>query len=116
MVTMTIVEPRIRIQREPRRQLHKRPAWISVDDGMTKRQCFILDLSPGGARIATDDAMDVGDSFELALVPDHPKREFCEVVWRRAKTYGVKFLRARPSPPLEPAAGGSKDTDAEELN
>ena len=113
---MTIVEPRTRIQREPRRQLHKRPAWISVDDGMTKRQCFILDMSPGGARIATDDAMDVGDSFELALVPDHPKREFCEVVWRRAKTYGVKFLRVRPSPPPEPAAGGSDDTDPEDLN
>ena len=100
---MTIVEPRLKVQREPRRQLHKKPAWISVDDGMTKRQCFILDVSPGGARIATDDAMDVGDSFELALVPDHPKREFCEVVWRRAKTYGVKFLRVRPSSPAEPA-------------
>jgi hypothetical protein len=113
---MTIVEPRIRVQREPRRQLHKRPAWISVDDGMTKRQCFILDVSPGGARIATDDAMDVGDSFELALVPDHPKREFCEVVWRRAKTYGVKFLRVRPSPPPEPPASGSEDSDPEDLD
>ena len=114
MVTMTVVEPRVRIQREPRRQLQKRPAWISVDDGMTKRQCFILDVSPGGARIATDDAMDVGDSFELALVPDHPKREFCEVVWRRAKTYGVKFLRVRPSPSTEPAAGGSEHNDPED--
>jgi hypothetical protein len=36
--------------------------------------------------------MDVGDKFELALVPDHPRRELCEVVWRRARTYGVKFL------------------------
>jgi len=111
---MTIVEPRLKVQREPRRQLHKKPAWISVDDGMTKRQCFILDVSPGGARIATDDAMDVGDSFELALVPDHPKREFCEVVWRRAKTYGVKFLRVRPSPPTEPAAGVSEHNDPED--
>ena len=52
----------------------------------------MLDVSPGGAKIATDDAMDVRDRFELALVPGHPRRELCEVVWRRGKTYGLKFL------------------------
>jgi hypothetical protein len=36
--------------------------------------------------------MDVRDNFELALVPTRAKRELCEVVWRRGKTYGVKFL------------------------
>jgi hypothetical protein len=92
MVIVTVVEPRTWVRREPRRQLHKKPAWMTVDNGMTKRECFVLDVSPGGARIATDDAMDVGDKFELALVPDHPRRELCEVVWRRARTYGVKFL------------------------
>jgi hypothetical protein len=92
MVIMT-VEPRVKVPREPRRQLHKQPAWITVDSGMTKRECFVLDVSPGGARIMADDAMDVRDSFELALVPDHPKKlASCEVVWRRGKTYGVKFL------------------------
>jgi len=89
---MTVLEPRTWIQREPRRQLQKKPAFMTVDNGLTKRECFVLDVSPGGARIATDDAMEVGDKFELVLVPDHPRRELCEVVWRRAKTYGVKFL------------------------
>jgi hypothetical protein len=28
----------------------------------------------------------------LALVPEHTTRQPCEVVWRRGKTYGVKFL------------------------
>jgi hypothetical protein len=92
MVIMTVIVSRTKVQREPRRQLRKQPAWITVDNGMTKRECFVLDVSPGGARIATDDAMDVRDNFELALIPDHPKREQCEVVWRRGKTYGVKFL------------------------
>jgi len=50
------------------------------------------DVSPGGARIVTDAAFDVRDTFGLALVPDHPKRQPCEVVWRRGKTYGIKFL------------------------
>jgi len=89
---MTFVESRSKIQREPRRQLHKQPAWLTVDNGMTKRECFVLDVSPGGARIVADEAIDVRDSLELALVPTHPKRELCEVVWRRGKTYGIKFL------------------------
>ena len=89
---MTVDELRVKVQREPRRQMDKRLAWIAVDDQMTQIDCFVLDVSPGGARIATDDAMDVRDNFELALIPDHPKREQCEVVWRRGKTYGVKFL------------------------
>ena len=105
---MIVDEQRTKVQREPRRELRKRPTWMTVDDGVTKIECVVLDVSPGGARIATDEAMDVGDSFELALVPDHPKRELCEVVWRRAKTYGVKFI---PVPPPtaddEPAVGGA---------
>jgi hypothetical protein len=92
VVIVTVIESRTKIPREPRRQLRRQPAWITVDSGMTKRECFVLDVSPGGARIATDDVMDVRDNFELALIPDHPKRELCEVVWRRGKTYGIKFL------------------------
>ena len=92
MVIMTIDKPRTKIQREPRRQLRKQPAWITVDDGMTKRECFVLDVSPGGAKIVTDVAIDVRDTFALALVPAHPKRQPCEVVWRRGNTYGIKFL------------------------
>ena len=89
---MTVVEPKAKVQRELRRQLQKRLAWITVDNGLTRRECHVLDLSSGGARIATDDAMDVRDRFELTLVPEHHRRELCEVVWRRGKTYGVKFM------------------------
>lgn len=89
---MIVDELRTKVQREPRRQLHKQPAWISVDDGTTKIECFVLDVSPGGAKIVTDAAIDVRDSFVLALVPGHLKHQPCEVVWRRGKTYGIKFL------------------------
>jgi PilZ domain len=92
MVIMMIDKPRAKIQREPRRQAHKQPAWITVDDGMTKRECFVLDVSPTGARIMTDSAFDVRDRFGLVLVPAHMKRQPCEVVWRRGDTYGIKFL------------------------
>ncbi|MBA2401788.1 MAG: PilZ domain-containing protein [Bradyrhizobium sp.] len=91
---MSVDEPRTKVVRELRRQLHKRPAWMTVDQGLTKRECFVLDVSPGGARIVTDVAIDVRDRFGLALVRDRPKHQSCEVVWRRGKTYGVKFLNA----------------------
>ena len=91
---MSVDEPRTKIAREPRRQLHKQPAWMTVDHGLTNRECFVLDVSPGGARIVTDVAIDVRDRFGLALVRDRPKHQPCEVVWRRGKTYGVKFLNA----------------------
>jgi hypothetical protein len=92
MVIMIIDKPRAKVQREPRRQAHKQAAWITLDDGMTKRECLVLDVSPGGAKIITDAAFDVRDTFGLALVPTHPKRQPCEVVWRRGNTYGIKFL------------------------
>ena len=91
---MTVDAVKGKIVREPRRQLHKQPAWMTVDDGLTNRECFVLDVSPGGARIVTDVAIDVRDRFGLALVRDRPKHQSCEVVWRRGKTYGVKFLSA----------------------
>jgi PilZ domain len=85
-------KPRPKVQREPRRQTHKQPAWFTVDDGVTKRECVVLDVAPGGAKIMTDAAIDVSDRFALALVPAHPTRQPCEVVWRRGNIYGIKFL------------------------
>jgi PilZ domain len=92
MVIMTIDKPRAKVHREPRRQLNRQPAWITVDDGNTKCECFVLDVAPGGAKIMTDAAIDVRDRFALALVPAHPTRQPCEVVWRRGNIYGIKFL------------------------
>jgi len=89
---MTIDAPKAKVAREPRRQLHRLPASMSIDDGATSRDCFVLDVSPGGARIVTDVAIDVRDRFGLTLVRDRPMRQSCEVVWRRGQTYGVKFL------------------------
>jgi hypothetical protein len=108
---MTVVEPRVKVKRETRRQLHKRLAWITVDDGVSERECHVLDVSSGGARIASDDAMDVRDRFELTLVKGHHKREKCEVIWRRGKTYGVKFLNSLP----EVTSSASDPTEASSL-
>ena len=90
MVVMTI-DKRTKTQREPRRQMQKRPALMTVE-GMTNCECLVLDVSPGGARIMTDAALDISDKFALALVPSHQKRQPCEVVWRRGNMFGIKFI------------------------
>src|SRR5579862_6771449 len=94
---MSVVEPKSLVKREPRRQLHRRLAWISADNGVSEYECHVLDWSSGGARIATDDVLDVRDRFELTLVKGHHKRELCEVVWRRGRTYGIKFVTLLPA-------------------
>jgi PilZ domain len=89
---MSVEQARSKVQRELRRHLNRHTGWISVDNGATNSGCTVLDVSPGGAKIVTDLGIDVGDRFELTLVPSRPRRMDCEVVWRRDTTYGVKFL------------------------
>ena len=47
---MIVDEPRTKVPREPRREVQKRPTWMSVNAGVTKIECFVLDVSPNGAR------------------------------------------------------------------
>jgi PilZ domain len=89
---MSVDRPRAKVPREPRRDMRKRTAWITVDGDATQRECVVLDVSPGGARIVTDAAIDVSTKFGLQLVASHPKRQPCEVVWRKGNIYGIKFL------------------------
>ena len=91
-VVMTVQERRLKVQREPRREMHGRQAWLTLDRGETRRQCSVIDVAPGGAKIAVDAEFDVGDTFEILLVASHERRQRCEVVWRHDNTFGVKFL------------------------
>ena len=88
------VQGRRKVQREPRRQMKGRSAWITLDDGETRHECSVIDGAPGGAKIVVDVEIDVGGRFGLVLVPTHPKLQQCEVVWRRDNSFGVKFLPA----------------------
>jgi hypothetical protein len=89
---MSVEQAKGRVQRELRRPLSRHTGWISLDNGATKSDCTVLDVSPGGARVITDMGIDIGDKFGLTLVPSRPQSRSCEVVWRRGTTFGVKFL------------------------
>ncbi len=89
---MSVEQAKSKVQRELRRHLSRHTGWISADNGATNRDCTVLDVSPGGARVVTDMGIDIGDKFGLTLVPSRPQSRNCEVVWRRGTTFGVKFL------------------------
>ena len=79
-------------KREVRRSVQQ-PGWISLDGGFAARQCNVLDLSATGAKVVIDDPAALPAKIKLALTRDARTGRNCEVVWRRGKTIGVRFVR-----------------------
>ena len=79
-------------KREARRSLHQ-PGWVTLDGGFAARQCVVQDLSSSGAKITVDDASVLTGRLRLAFSRDARTGRSCEVVWRRGKSLGVKFVR-----------------------
>jgi hypothetical protein len=76
------------IKREVRRA-RRLWAWIRVHD-RTIAECHVMDISNGGAKIATTTPSLVPNRFELAFAEGGQTRS-CEVIWRHGKIFGVKF-------------------------
>jgi PilZ domain len=79
-------------KREARRSVHQ-PGWVTLDGGFAARQCVVQDLSSSGAKITLDDAIALTGKLRLAFSRDARTGRSCEVVWRRGKSLGVKFVR-----------------------
>ena len=79
-------------KRDVRRSV-KQPGWITLEGGFAARPCTVLDLSVTGAKITLDDPNSVTASrIRLAFTRDARTGRACEVVWRRGKTLGVRFV------------------------
>ncbi|MGA7803055.1 PilZ domain-containing protein [Bradyrhizobium sp.] len=79
-------------KREPRKLLGK-PAWITLDGGFAARQCVVQDISSAGAKIMLDEAAALPARLRLAFARDARTGHTCQVIWRRGKSAGVKFVR-----------------------
>ena len=79
-------------KREARKSLGQ-SAWITLDGGFAARQCVVQDISPAGARISVDDAATLPAKLRLAFARDARTGHKCQVVWRRGRSAGVKFVR-----------------------
>jgi hypothetical protein len=79
-------------KRESRRLLGQQ-AWITLEGGFAARQCVVQDISASGARITLDDAVTLPATLRLAFARDARTGHKCQVVWRRGRSAGVKFVR-----------------------
>jgi hypothetical protein len=79
-------------KREARKSLQQ-PGWITLDGGFAARPCVVQDMSATGAKITVDDPNVLPARLRLAFARDARTGRNCEVVWRRGKSVGVKFVR-----------------------
>jgi len=75
------------------RKLLGQTAWITLDGGFAARQCVVADISSAGARITLEEAIALPARLRLAFSRDARTGRTCQVVWRRGKSAGVKFVR-----------------------
>ena len=79
-------------KREVRKSL-RQPGWITLDGGFAARPCVVQDMSATGAKITIDDPNMLPARLRLAFERDARTGRNCEVVWRRGKSVGIKFVR-----------------------
>jgi hypothetical protein len=79
-------------KRDVRKSVHQ-PGWISFEGGFAARRCVVQDMSSTGAKIVIEDPNSLPGKLRLALSRDARTGRSCEVVWRRGKSVGVKFVR-----------------------
>ena len=79
-------------KREARKSVHQ-SGWITLDGGFAARQCVVQDMSSTGAKITLEDSSALAGKLRLAFSRDARTGRKCEVVWRRGKSFGVKFVR-----------------------
>jgi PilZ domain len=82
----------ITTKREARKSVQQ-SGWITLDGGFAARPCTVLDLSSAGAKITVEDPQAVTAKVRLAFSRDARTGRTCQVVWRRGKILGIKFVR-----------------------
>jgi len=78
-------------KREVRKSM-RQPGWITLEGGFAVRPCVVQDMSSTGAKITIDDSNVLPAKLRLGLTRDVRTGRNCEVVWRRGKVLGVKFV------------------------
>ncbi len=82
----------------PRRRILK-SGTIAFNDRFSALPCTVRDRSETGAHLRVEGTVNVPNTFELIIELDGLEAG-CEVVWRKEKDIGVRFLSApRTVPP-----------------
>ncbi|MBB4952306.1 hypothetical protein H4S14_000348 [Agrobacterium vitis] len=75
--------------RKIRRTRTLRAALIVLNNGYSTMSCTVKNLSEAGAKLASDNLLDIPDTFDLLM--DDGDRHHCVVRWRKLKEIGVEF-------------------------
>jgi hypothetical protein len=81
------------VKKRSARKSLQQSGWITLEGGFAARRCVVQNLSATGARITIDDPNMLPARLRLAFARDARTGRNCEVVWRRGKTVGIKFVR-----------------------
>ena len=94
----TCAPPQNEARVAPRRRVLK-SGIIAFNDRYSALPCTVRDLSAAGAHLRADGSINTPNTFELLIELDGFEVN-CEVIWRKDKDIGVKFLSApRMVPP-----------------
>ena len=66
-------------------------AKIVATDGSWGRNCRVIDVSDGGARLLTEQPIELPDEFILALSMRGAATRRCHVIWKQDCEIGVEF-------------------------
>jgi PilZ domain-containing protein len=81
------------LKREVRRRRHSISAWITVEGSFINKECQLIDVSKTGAKILVEWATVLPTRFQLKRIPNSAESTICEVVWRRGRMHGIKFVQ-----------------------
>ena len=76
-------------RRAMQRQRTDLVATIVTDDGVTRFEGAVLNMTPVGARVVVPPQHVLPDTFYM-LMPDHGLQP-CRIVWRDGMSIGLKF-------------------------
>ena len=79
-------------KRDVRRSVQQ-TAWVTLEGGFAARECVVHDMSATGAKLTVADSSVLSGRVRLAFSRDASKARQCQVVWRRGRSFGVKFVK-----------------------
>lgn len=75
------------------RKMLSQHAWITLEGGFAARHCLVQDISASGAKITLDeDAGQLPGVVRMAFSRDARTGRSCQVIWRRGKSAGIRFV------------------------
>jgi PilZ domain len=82
-----------RVARRAVRQASSATAYLYSADGWPLGECQMRDVSSTGAKLMHEIEDEMPERFLLSFSRDGKVRRHCQVVWKKEKEIGVRFVK-----------------------